>query len=645
MARVFRLPMFVIAAALLGLMALLATLQYRWLGRISDAEREHLTGTLNAQAKAFGEDVDRELTRAYLLFQVDASLNQDVVAAEMSARYDRWQATARFPRLIKDVYVVAPEQAGHPPPLARYDPSARALEPVAWPPALAPVRVELGRSSVPQQLPAPSPSPPAILYRSITPIAWPAVPALVVPSPVVIMNQEVRLSTGRGPEPPPVVIRDGPRYTVLLLDADYISRDMLPTLMEQHFREAADGVPYRVAVVPASGTYAPIYRSDPGYALAPNAPSDARVDLFQVRAQDFTNVANEINRFFTVTRAAGRVERKRQFSIVVEGTDKGAAGLGKFVTGLGATDVDAGPSRFSGMSGGWRLLVQHPSGSLEHAVNAARRRNLAISSSVLGVLGVSIAFLILSTRRAQDLARRQLEFVATVSHELRTPLAVIRSAADNLADGVIRDEARVRQYGELVRREGVRLTDLVEQILEFAGLQSGRALARHPVAIGGVLADVAASAQETTRDGVRIDLVIADDIPAVLGDAAALRRVFQNLVANAIKYGARAGWVGIHATSGPSAVEVTVSDRGIGVAPADQARIFDPFYRAADVVSAQIHGAGLGLSLVKRIVEAHGGRVTVNSTPGKGSAFIVTLPVAPADPAEGPVGEAAAQHS
>src|SRR5579872_3641248 len=123
MARVFRLPMFVIAAALLGLMALLATLQHRWLGRISDAEREHLTGTLNAQAKAFGEDVDRELTRAYLLFQVDASL-------------------------IKDVYVVAPEQAGHPPPLARYDPSARALEPVAWPPALAPVRVELGRSSV-----------------------------------------------------------------------------------------------------------------------------------------------------------------------------------------------------------------------------------------------------------------------------------------------------------------------------------------------------------------------------------------------------------------------------------------------------------------------------------------------------------------
>src|SRR6185436_5546643 len=97
-------------------------------------------------------------------------------------------------------------------------------------------------------------------------------------------------------------------------------------------------------------------------------------------------------------------------------------------------------------------------------------------------------FLVASTRRAHDLARQQLEFVATVSHELRTPLAVIRSAGDNLADGVVADEARVRQYGALVRSEGLRLTELVEQILEFAGLQSGqRATARRPVTIDGVL--------------------------------------------------------------------------------------------------------------------------------------------------------------
>ena len=118
--------------------------------------------------------------------------------------------------------------------------------------------------------------------------------------------------------------------------------------------------------------------------------------------------------------------------------------------------------------------MKHPSGSLEAAVNAARRRNLIVSSSILAVLGVSVGLLVLSTRRAQELARQQMEFVAAVSHELRTPLAVIRSAAENLADGVVNDEAQIRKYGELVRNEGRRLTEMVEQILEFAGIQSGQ---------------------------------------------------------------------------------------------------------------------------------------------------------------------------
>src|SRR5215471_5205633 len=161
--RVFRLPMFVIAAALLGLIALLATLQYRWLGQISDAERERMTATLNDRAKAFGEDVDRELTRAYLLFQLDLSQDDNLVAAEFAVRYERWQQTARFPHLIKDIYLVAPERADDPHPLQRYDPAAHVMEPSAWPSALAPVRA----------------------YSALTPIAWPAIPALVVSSPVV----------------------------------------------------------------------------------------------------------------------------------------------------------------------------------------------------------------------------------------------------------------------------------------------------------------------------------------------------------------------------------------------------------------------------------------------------------------------------
>jgi signal transduction histidine kinase len=291
----------------------------------------------------------------------------------------------------------------------------------------------------------------------------------------------------------------------------------------------------------------------------------------------------------------------------------------------------------------WRLLVKHPSGSLEQAVNSVRLRNLMISTGILGLLAVSVGFLVVSTRRAHDLARQQLEFVATVSHELRTPLAVIRSAADNLADGVVNDEARVRQYGQLVRREGLRLTALVEQILEFAGLQSGRAVTRQPVPIDAVVREAAAAADAA---GVQIELSMADGLPPVAGDSAALRRVFVNLIGNAVKYGAAAGWVGVTAQARDGSLEIAVRDRGIGIAPAEQEKIFEPFYRTPDVVAAQIQGAGLGLSLVKRIVEAHGGRISVTSAPGQGSTFTVTLPAMHGDPAAAAssVGDAAPQH-
>ena len=257
-----------------------------------------------------------------------------------------------------------------------------------------------------------------------------------------------------------------------------------------------------------------------------------------------------------------------------------------------------------------------------------------------------MALLLLATRRAQRLAQQQMEFVATVSHELRTPLAVIRSAAENLADGIVDDEAQVRKYGELVRGEGRRLTDMVEQILEFSGIQSGeRLLNPTPVPIASLLRDVLeGSASLAAAAGIDVEQDLPADLPPVVGDEPALRRVFQNLLGNAIKYGAAGGWIRIDARRQGNEVLVTVSDRGIGIDPSDHERIFDPFYRAAAVVEAQIQGAGLGLSLVKRIVEAHGGAISVRSAPGAGAAFTVRLPIASSEPREGCPGSSAAQR-
>lgn len=660
MRRPFRVPMAIIAGGLLGLIALLATLQYRWLGQISGAERDRLKASLHDRATAYGLDVDREVTRAYLLFQLDSLGPDQDAASALAARYDRWLATSRFPRMVKDVYVVPGQSApGEAAALQHYDAATRFVEPIEWPQALAPIRKQL-------QQPAPVPpanAGPTLLLRGLVPAVWPEIPAVVAQSPMLMVSHlDARISELRGT---PMQFPPGVRYTIVLLDAEFMKRDMLPALAQQHFNSTGRGFEYQLAVLPAEGAASPLYRSDREFAPTTSTPVDANVDMFHVRPRDFEPLAAEVMRFAALSAVPkGGTEQRTHtvfretfaprggsnapISIVVQGTASQSGGqrIDKVITTGTASTFSTRVSAPS--TAYWRLLVKHRSGSLETAVNAARRRNLIISSSILGVLGLSVGFLIVSTRRAHALARQQLEFVATVSHELRTPLAVIRSAADNLADGVVNDENRIRQYGHLVRREGLRLTDLVEQILEFAGLQSGqRKMTTRPVEMGKLLREVAATAEATAPSGVRAEIAIADNLPAVAGDEAALRRVFQNLVGNAIKYGASAGWIGITATSTASTLEVSVSDRGIGIAAADQARIFDPFYRAPDVVAAQIQGAGLGLSLVKRIVEAHAGRITLKSAPGQGSTFTVSLPVFRGDAADGHdrVADAAPQPS
>jgi signal transduction histidine kinase len=146
---------------------------------------------------------------------------------------------------------------------------------------------------------------------------------------------------------------------------------------------------------------------------------------------------------------------------------------------------------------------------------------------------------------------------------------------------------------------------------------------------------------------VTIEYEAPADPGSVPGDEAALRRAFQNLLGNAIKYGAGGRWVGVTACRAGHGVEVRVSDRGIGIPAAEHERIFEPFYRAPEVVAAQIQGAGIGLSLVKRILDAHRGRVSVTSVPGEGSTFAVWLPGEAGAAAPGPeqVGAAAPQHS
>jgi signal transduction histidine kinase len=252
---------------------------------------------------------------------------------------------------------------------------------------------------------------------------------------------------------------------------------------------------------------------------------------------------------------------------------------------------------------------------------------------VLLLLGVSIVLVTVSARRATELSERKMEFVAGVSHELRTPLAVIRSAAQNLADGSVASGAQVRRYGGLIETEGRRLEDLVEKVLELAGVQSRarRAPRERVSAIGIATTAVGDSAAAARERGIEVETVFPASDLFVVGDADALRRAVANLVGNAIKHGGEDNAVRVSVESHPGEVSMSVSDRGPGIPASEVPHLFDAFYRGRRARERQVRGSGLGLSLVQQIAREHGGRVEVETSPGKGSRFSIVLPEAPAE--------------
>jgi len=292
-------------------------------------------------------------------------------------------------------------------------------------------------------------------------------------------------------------------------------------------------------------------------------------------------------------------------------------------------------------AGRWQIFLRHRAGSLEAVVAQARWRNLAIAAGVLLLIVATAAALIRFTRRTERLAELQMDFVAGVSHELRTPLTIIHTAAYNLQGKMAHDPAQVERYGVLIQKESGRLNNMVEQILRFATTESGRVIEqREPLAIDSVIEE-AVSASKSLIEGslCQFEKRIAPGLPLVMGDRMALRQALENLLSNAVKYGLKGGnWIGISAAKtgdhGPGGVEIRVADRGPGIPRDEQDLVFDPVFRGARAVAQQIRGTGLGLSLVKKIVKAHGGNIRVESEPVKGTVFILRLPAA-ADGAAG----------
>ena len=234
-----------------------------------------------------------------------------------------------------------------------------------------------------------------------------------------------------------------------------------------------------------------------------------------------------------------------------------------------------------------------------------------------------------------QLAMLQMEFVASVSHELRTPLAVISSAADNIADGLVGGKDQVKRYGLAIRNQCRQITELVNQILLFAATKDRKnRYTLRPLQVSQIIDSVLDNTAELVRGaGFAIEQRIESGLPCVMGDLSALSQCLQNLIVNAVKYSGESRWIGIRAIlqdseeQGGKEISISVEDRGMGIDRLEMPHIFEPFYRGAAVSAAQIHGTGLGLSLAKNIAEAMGGTLSVVSELAVGSVFTLRLPM------------------
>jgi signal transduction histidine kinase len=588
----------------------LGVLQYRWSNQVSEATSIRLADSLQMSMINWHLDLFRVLSEVCADLRVDPIPDTQNDWEQYPRRFADWKKTSADPHLVAGLYVLRFDaaRAAH---AFRLNDSSQQFEPSAWPASFGQLREDLQRDD-----PAPGvnnlytstdeANSQAGLNRNVFgssffqdgPLAgWqfdPQVPALVrsiTRAPGSFTSREGSANTDD--------------WMVIALDRDEIRNNVLPSLAQRYFR-GTDGLDYQIAVTAGNQAEDVLYSSDAGFGEKEVSDADGTMNIFARLLS--TAHKSPIQVFHTpsqVNGPAGSVAVTWFPLLHDDGTDRD-----------------------------WRLIVRHRrGGALGAFVADSRRRDLTISFGVLFLLVVSMAILIFTSARAQRMAKLQMDFVTAVSHELRTPLTVISSAAENIAHGVVEGKVQLEQYGSVIGAQARKLFEMVEQILLFAAIREGQQrYSLSPLEVTEILdAAISSTAGLIRAAGFQVERKVEPDLPRIEGDLPALSQCVQNLITNALKYGNEKKWIGIeaqlneHGVTGKE-IRISVSDRGIGIAPEELQQVFEPFYRSPSVMAAQIHGTGLGLPLAKSLVESMKGQITVKSAPGRGSTFTLHLP-------------------
>lgn len=279
----------------------------------------------------------------------------------------------------------------------------------------------------------------------------------------------------------------------------------------------------------------------------------------------------------------------------------------------------------------WRLqMALTTAEELEQKVERQRFVELLMVAIAAVVALAGLTIVVLASVKERRLAALKSDFAANVSHELKTPLSLIRMFGELLMAERVKSDEKRRQYLQIIVSESERLTALIENVLDFAKVERGKAA--YEFAPGHVGESVARAVEvhrhRADREGIEVSLTIAEKLPRAMIDGRALELAVLNLLDNAFKYGKDGGRVDIDVVRENGSIAIRVSDRGPGIDAEDQERIFDRFVRGRHATEQRIRGSGIGLSLVKHIAESHGGSIRVRSpiVEGKGTMFVLMIP-------------------
>jgi signal transduction histidine kinase len=285
---------------------------------------------------------------------------------------------------------------------------------------------------------------------------------------------------------------------------------------------------------------------------------------------------------------------------------------------------------FSFIFNDWKIYLLGEISKGEQWARTSFAINMSMSVVLAFVLLGGIVLALRTASRELKLSMMKNDFVSNVSHELRTPLSSIRVFGEFMRRGRVTEQAKIREYGEYIESESRRLTQLINNILDFSRIESGQRVYSFEEAD---IEDVVTSALTTCAvrlrsKGFNIDFQGPEEpAPLMTIDAGAIDRAVCNLLDNAAKYSGDGREILVRLEPGESEMTISVEDQGIGISKEEQKRIFDRFHRVSTGLVHDVKGSGLGLAIVQHIAQAHGGKVTVRSELGKGSTFSIVLPV------------------